>query len=177
MSRRFLLLALTVLLAVQACAFRDRRTVGAMLDDQNIEMKAGARIVGDADLGKTVHVNITSINGIVLLTGEAETADARNRILTHLRSINGVRRINNELQIAAPSAISDRSKDGLITTAVKSRFAVARGIDPARIKVVTEAGVVYLMGLVTQTEGELAGQQAATIDDVVRVVKVFEYID
>jgi len=172
-----LLLILIPLIGLQACVFHDRRTMGAILDDQNIEMKAGARIIGDKQLGKNEHVNVTSMNGIVLLTGETLTTEGRDRILDHVRTINGVRRINNELQITEPSAMSARSRDSLITTAVKSRLTVARGIDPARIKVVTEAGSVYLMGLVTQAEGDLAAEQAATIDGVVRVVKVFEYID
>lgn len=177
MRHRSFLFILIPLIALQACVFHDRRTVGSILDDQNIEMKAGARIISDAELKKTAHVNVTSINGIVLLTGEATTTEARDRILTHVRTINGVRRINNELQITEPSSMGARSRDSLITTAVKSRLTVARGVDPARIKVVTEAGAVYLMGLVTQAEGDLAAEQAATIDGVVRVVKVFEYID
>jgi len=172
-----LLLVLVALLALQACVVRDRRTLGAIIDDQTIEMKAGAAIVGDANLKKMTHVNVTSMNGIVLLTGEAASPEARDQILTRLRAINGVRRITNELRITEPSAIGARSRDTLITTAVKSRLAVTRGIDPARVKVVTEDSVVYLMGLVTQREGELAAEQAATIDGVARVVKIFEFVD
>jgi len=177
MTLRLLPLVLIPLVALQACVFQDRRTVGAMLDDQNIEMKAGARIISDSELKKTAHVNVTSMNGIVLLTGEAATIEARDRILTHVRTINGVRRINNELQITESSAMGNRSKDLLLTSAVKSRLLVTRGVRPSQIKVVTEAGSVYLMGLVTQAEGDLAAEQASTIEGVVRVVKVFEYID
>lgn len=177
MPHRTLLLILIPLIGLQACVFHDRRTMGAILDDQNIEMKAGARIIGDNQLGKNAHVNITSMNGIVLLTGETATTEARDRILDHVRTINGVRRINNELEITEPSTMSHRSKDTLITSAVNSRLLVTRGVRPSQIKVVTEAGSVYLMGLVTQSEGDLAAEQAATIDGVVRVVKVFEYID
>ena len=189
-SRWMPVFALPLFLLLQACvplvvggvatgagAAHDRRTLGAIIDDENIELKAAARIGLDAELKKLVHVNVTSMNGIVLLTGEAATSEARDQILTHVRSVNGVRRITNELRIIEPSSFGSRSKDSLITSAVKSRFLVTRNLDPTRIKVVTEAGVVYLMGLVTQAEGELAADRAATIEGVERIVKVFEYID
>lgn len=156
----------------------DRRTLGAQLDDQTIELKAGAAISGDSGLDrKQVHINATSMNGIVLLTGEAATPEARDAVLRHVRAINGVRRITNEIRIESPSSFGARSKDTLITSAVKSRLLVTKDIDATRFKVVTEAGTVYLMGLVTQAEGERGAGQAATIDGVTRVVKVFEYID
>jgi len=163
--------------AVGAAAAHDRRTFGAIVDDQNIELKAAANIGMDAELKKLVHVNVTSMNGIVLLTGEAATTEARDQVLTQVRAVNGVRRITNELRIAEPSSFGSRSKDSLITSAVKSRFLVSKDLDPSRVKVVTEASVVYLLGLVTQAEGDLAADHAATIDGVERVVKVFEYID
>ncbi len=155
----------------------DRRTLGAIIDDENIELKAAATIGLDATLKNLVHVNITSLNGIVLLTGEAATPEARDQVLTHVRAVNGVRRITNELREAPPSTLGRRSRDSLITSAVKSRFLVTRRLDPTRVKVITEAGVVYLMGLVTRAEGDLAAEQAATIEGVTGVVKVFEYID
>lgn len=158
-------------------AAHDRRTLGAIIDDENVELKAAAAIGLDSTINKLVHVNVTSMNGIVLLTGEAQTLEARDQVLTHLRAINGVRRVTNELRIATPSSLGSRSKDSLITSAVKSRFLVTRHLDPTRVKVITETGVVYLMGLVTHAEGELATENAATIDGVAGVVKVFEYID
>ena len=182
--------ALPLLLLLQACvpvviggaatgagAAHDRRTLGAIIDDENIELKAGASIGLDADLKNLVHVNVTSMNGIVLLTGEAATTEARDQVLTHVRAVNGVRRITNELRIAEPSSFGSRSKDSLITSAVKSRFLVTKSLDPTRVKVVTETSVVYLMGLVTHAEGDLAVDRAATIEGVERIVKVFEYID
>lgn len=182
--------ALPLLLLLQACvpvvlggaavgagAAHDRRTLGAIIDDENIELKAAAKIGLDAEFKKQVHVNVTSMNGIVLLTGEAATTEARDQILTHVRAVNGVRRITNELRITDPSPFGSRSKDSLITSAVKSRFLVTKHLDPTRVKVVTEANVVYLLGLVTQAEGELAADRAATIEGVERIVKVFEYIN
>ena len=163
--------------AAGAGAAHDRRTFGSMIDDENIELKTAAKIGLDASIKNLVHVNVTSMNGIVLLTGEAATPEARDQILTHVRSVNGVRRVTNELRIAEPSSFGSRSRDALITSAVKSRFLVTKNLDPTRVKVVTEANVVYLLGLVTQAEGELAADRATTIEGVERIVKVFEYID
>lgn len=164
--------------ATSVGAAHDRRTLGAQLDDQTVELKVSAAIVGDKELSrKTVNVNVTSFNGLVLLTGETETTETRDAVLRHVRAINGVRRITNELRIEPPSSFGARSKDSLITSAVKSRLLVTKNINPTRFKVTTEAEVVYLMGLVTNAEGELGAEQAATIDGVTRVVKVFEYID
>ena len=163
--------------AVGAGAAHDRRTLGAIIDDENIELKAAAKIGLDADLKKLVHVNVTSMNGIVLLTGEAATTETRDQILTHVRAVNGVRRITNELRIAEPSPFGSRSKDSLITSAVKSRFLVTKHLDPTRVKVVTETSVVYLMGMVTHADGDLAAERAATIEGVALIVKVFEFID
>jgi osmotically-inducible protein OsmY len=98
-------------------------------------------------------------------------------VLSLVREVNGVRRITNEMQIAEPRRMGGRSLDGLITSAVKSRLLVSKDIDATRIKVVTDNQAVYLMGLVTRDEGDIAAGYAATIDGVTRVVKVFEYID
>jgi len=117
------------------------------------------------------------MNGIVLLTGEAATPEARDQVLTQVRSIDGVRRITNEMRISAPSGYGSRSLDALITSAVKSRMLVSPDFDPTRIKVVTENSVVYLMGLVTRAEGNQAVTLTTRIDGVTGVVKVFEYID
>lgn len=158
-------------------AAHDRRTFGAIIDDQTIELKSAAAIDADDDIKKIVHINVTSMNGIVLLTGEAQTIEARDAVLTHVRAINGVRRITNEIRITDPSPFSARSEDGLITSAVKARFLVTKDLDPTRVKVVTENRAVYLMGLVTHAEGDLAADLATNIDGVERVVKIFEYID
>lgn len=160
-----------------AAVAHDRRTFGAIIDDQTVELKAGAAIASDTSLKNLVHINVTSMNGVVLLTGEATTPEARDQVLALVREVNGVRRIINELRITEPSSFGARSQDSLITTAVKSRLTVTKSLDPTRFKVVTEANVVYLMGIVTQAEGEMAAERATTIDGVARVVKVFEYLN
>jgi osmotically-inducible protein OsmY len=190
MHPRWLAVLAVSFLALQGCvpavvvgttagvaAAHDRRTLGSMIDDQNIELKAGVSIGMDDAIKNLVHINVTSMNGIVLLTGEAATIEARDAVLTHIREINGIRRITNEIRITEPSPLGARSEDGLITSAVKARFLVTKGLDPTRVKVITENKAVYLMGLVTRAEGDLAGELAAGIDGVQRVVKIFEYID
>ncbi len=181
---------ITTLLLLQGCApavvvggaatvavVHDRRTFGSIIDDQAIELKAGSAIAGDPELRGQTRINVTSMNGIVLLSGEATTIEARDRVLSLVREINGVRRITNEMQIADPSGMGSRSLDSLITSAVKSRLLVSKNTDSTRIKVVTDNQVVYLMGLVTREEGDMAADRATTIDGVTRVVKVFEYLD
>lgn len=163
--------------AATAAMVHDRRTFGSIIDDQAIELKAGSAIAGDPELKDQTRINVTSMNGIVLLSGEATTIEARDRVLSLVREVNGVRRITNEMQIAEPSRMGSRSLDSLITSAVKSRLLVSKNIDPTRVKVVTDNQVVYLMGLVTREEGDMAADRATTIDGVTRVVKVFEYLD
>jgi len=188
--RRVLATGLPLLLLLQGCApvavvgvaagasaVHDRRTFGALIDDQNIELKAAANINNDPTIKDQVHINVVSMNGIVLLTGEAATLEARDQVLTLVRSVQGVRRITNEMRITAPSSFGSRSLDALITSAIKSRMLVSPDFDPTRIKVVTENSVVYLMGLVTHAEGDQAVALTTHIDGVTGVVKVFEYID
>jgi osmotically-inducible protein OsmY len=163
--------------ATGAAVAHDRRTFGSMIDDQTIEMKAGSAIVGNTTLRDQTHVNVTSMNGIVLLSGEASTLEDRDQVLRLVRDVSGVRRISNELRIATPSPFGSRAKDSLITSAIKSRLLVSPDVDPTRVKVITENGTVYLMGIVTRDEGERAAGYAAGIDGVERVVKIYEYLD
>lgn len=153
----------------------DRRSAGAQLDDESIELKI-ANNVG-AGFGNQVHINVTSYNGIVLLTGEVPTQDTLNSIVEIARKTPKVRTVHNELLVGPVSSIGSRSNDSYITAKVKSRFVEANKFAATHVKVVTERQVVYLMGLVTHAEGEAAGQIASSTSGVTRVVKVFEYID
>lgn len=160
-----------------AVAAHDRRTVGAFIDDQAIEIKVRNAIHADEMLRKQTHVNITSMNGIVLLSGEAPTAEARDQVLSRARTVAGIRQIANEIQIAPPSTFASRSHDAWLTTKVKTNLVRADDIDSTRVKVVTENDVVYLLGLVTRREADTATEAARTVSGVARVVKLFEYID
>ena len=150
----------------------DPRSSGAQLDDQTIEFKvSGAATEKYPDM----HLNVTSYNGIVLLTGEAPTAAARDSIEEIARKTDRVRSVQNEMVVGPSTDLSARSNDSFITSKVKARLVEANKVPANLIKVVTERGVVYLRGLVTRQEGEIAASIAATTDGVVRVVKVFEY--
>lgn len=160
-----------------ATAANDRRSVGAIVDDAAIELKIGALIKADKSLVDTTHISITSVNGVVLLTGEAETAALRDKVVADARNVASVRMVVDEIRIARPTPIGNRTRDTWITTKVKSKLINTRGLDSSQIKVVTEARSVYLLGLVTQEQGHLAAEVARRIGGVARVVKLFEYID
>jgi len=161
--------------ATGAAVVNDPRTTGTVVEDQAIETKAGNAIRGDAELAQQTHVNIASYNQIVLLTGESPTEDMRNRVFNLVKGIEKVRTVHNEIVIAAPSPLTARTNDTLITTGVKTKLFATKDLNAPRIKVVTEAGVVYLLGLVTQSEGTRAAEVASTTAGVQKVVKLFEY--
>jgi osmotically-inducible protein OsmY len=157
-------------------AANDRRSVGAQTEDQEIELRSDSRI-GER-FGDKVHVNITSYNRNVLLTGEAPDAATREQIEKLVREITNVRGVVNEIQIAALTPFSSRGNDSYITSKVKARFVDNSGaFSVNHVKVVTEAGVVYLLGLVTRKEADAAVEIARTTGDVRKVVRVFEYIE
>jgi osmotically-inducible protein OsmY len=153
----------------------DRRSAGAQVDDGSIELKIANNI--GAGFGDRVHVNVTSYNGIVLLTGEVPTQDTMNSIVEIARTTPKVRTVDNELLIGPASNLQSRTDDSYITAKVKSRFVEANKFSANHVKVVTERQVVYLMGLVTHAEADAATQIAATTSGVTRVVKLFQYID
>ena len=152
----------------------DRRSVGAQADDEAIELKISNAI--NTQYGESVHAISTSYNGIVLLSGEVPTAEIFTSIGNLAKSTAKVRSVHNELAVGPNADLSVRSNDTFITSKVKSRFVEAsKTFSPTHVKVVTERGVVYLMGLVRREEGDAAGQIAATTSGVGRVVKLFEY--
>lgn len=166
--------------AAGAGAVHDRRTMGAMIEDQSIEMKAASKISADEELNERTHTNITSYNSIVLITGEAPTQSMRSRLEQLVREVPKVRRVHNEVTIASPSAFGSRSSDTWITTKVKTSLFNVKGIDhfdPTRVKVVTENGVVFLMGLLTREEESAVVATASRVGGVQKIIKVFEYTD
>jgi len=158
-----------------ALVVADRRSVGAQTDDEAIELKMAHNI--GAGYGDRVHVNVTSYNGIVLLTGEVPTPELKRSIEDIAKSTAKVRTVHDELAVGPVSSIGSRTNDSYITSKVKARFVKANKFAPNHVKVVTERQVVYLMGLVRHAEADAAAQIAATTSGVVRVVKLFEYID
>ena len=178
--------ALAALLLLQGCVemmvvgtgvavatVEDRRTTGVQLEDRGIELRAANRI--DDRFGERVHVNVTSFNRYVLLTGEVEDEATRTEIETLTRGVPNVLGVSNDLQIAGKSSTTSRSNDTLITSKVKTRFADANRFNVFHVKVVTEAAVVYLLGIVTEQEAADAVEIARTTAGVRKVVKMFEY--
>jgi osmotically-inducible protein OsmY len=152
----------------------DRRTTGTYIEDEGIELKS-LGVLRDVN-SRGGHVNTTSFNRRVLLTGEVPTEALRKQAEDSIRAMTNVREVTNELQIAGASSLASRGNDAIVTSNVKFRMLNNPRFTPNHIKVLTEAGTVYLMGLVTQDEGEAAVEIARTTSGVSRVVKVFEYL-
>jgi osmotically-inducible protein OsmY len=159
--------------AAAISAIEDRRTAGTILDDDGIESHV-RRAVRER-YGENTHVNVTSFNRSVLLTGEIPEQARREELEKIVLAIANVRGVTNELQVAAISSLGSRANDSLITTKVKGRLLDANKVNPIHVKVVTEAGVVYLMGVVTEQEGADAVDIARNTGGVIKVVKIFEY--
>ena len=162
--------------AATAAVATDRRTTGAQLDDELIEDKTTAELL-ERYKGREVHLNVTSFNGIVLLTGEAPTEDVKLEIESVARRMPKVRSVQNEMVVGPATDLGSRSNDTFITSKVKARFIEANKFQINFVKVVTERAVVYLMGVVRPEEGNAAAEIARTTSGVQRVVKVFEYLN
>jgi osmotically-inducible protein OsmY len=161
-------------LVMGTLAASDRRTFGAQTEDKAIVVKGESRIPGV--VGDGGHVNVTSFNRKVLLTGEVKDEAMKAAAEREAAAIEGVQGVVNELEIVGTSSFTSRSNDTLITGKVKAAFIDSKELYANAIKVVTERGNVYLMGRVTSREGVLAADAASNISGVSRVVKVFEYI-
>ncbi|MEM7465713.1 MAG: BON domain-containing protein [Pseudomonadota bacterium] len=157
-----------------ATVANDTRTTGSVIEDQAIELKAYDLIWADPELKDQSHISTTSYNQIVLLTGQAPTEELRNRAEQKINGIEKVRFVHNEIAIAAPSSFTARSSDSLLTAKVKTKLIALKEIDGTKIKVVTENGVVYLMGLITGAGADNAATAASTVSGVQKVVKLFE---
>lgn len=160
--------------AVGVLAATDRRSVGTQTEDETIEWKAGNRI-GERFKGR-VHVNVTSYNRRVLITGEVPDEQVKQEIEDIAAKVENVQGVWNELHVGPISAFSARSNDTFITSKVKTRFVDNNQFAPNHVKVVTEAGTVFLLGLVNEREAKSAIQVARTTDGVRKVVNVMEVL-
>lgn len=158
----------------------DRRTPGAFIDDERIEWSIRNAIRQDEELSSQSNVSVVSYDGVVLLSGETPSETLRSRAAEHARQVEKVRRVHNELAIAAPSSMMTRSSDTAITTRVKTRILGIRdleGFDGTKVKVVTENGTVFLMGKVYRREADAVTDTARQVGGVQRIVRLFEYLD
>jgi osmotically-inducible protein OsmY len=157
-----------------ALSVADRRSFGAQTDDAAIEVKAGQRM--PADIQKCCHLNFTSFNRRVLITGEVTNDDIKKRVGAAVLNIENVEAIWNEAAIGGNSTLLSRSNDSFITSKVKGRFIDSKKFSANHVKVVTEAGVVYLLGIVSRAEADAAIQVARTTDGVKKVVSVLQIV-
>jgi osmotically-inducible protein OsmY len=184
--RYFALLALIPALALPGCAavvgvgsvaavgsLEDRRTTGTQLDDSSIESRAVARIA--ERIGERGYINVTSYNRAVLLTGEAWDEATRAEAEKLAAEVPNVRSVTNEIRVSGIASATSRANDATITARIKGGFVNTKGLNALHVKVVTEAGVVYLLGLVTEAEAEKATDIARTTGGVRKVIRVFEY--
>jgi osmotically-inducible protein OsmY len=182
-----LLLAITICSALTGCVAvvaggaaaggamaADRRSSGTYVDDEGIEWKALTEI--NNALGDKIHVNVTSYNRNVLLTGEAFDEAAKIKAESIAKDVQNVRNVTNELAVAPATSLTSRSNDSYLTSLVKAEMVKENRFPANYVKVVTENSVVYLMGMVTRKEAEDAVEIARSTDGVRKVVKVFEYV-
>ena len=151
----------------------DRRTSGTQIEDEGIELRASNRI-GER-WGDKVHFNVTSYNRAVLLTGEVPNESIKAEVEKLVTAISNVRGITNDIQVAGGTSLSARANDSFLTSKVKARFVDGNLFNPFHVKVVTESGTVYLVGIVTEAEARSATEIARTTGGVKKVVRLFEY--
>jgi osmotically-inducible protein OsmY len=194
MKKIFLLLMLLNYLLIAACSavapapekiteqslLQDRRTREAILIDKDIEIEAYSELNSEDDLLNQCHFTITAYNGAVLITGEAPNEELRKKIVSIVQVAPNVKLIHDNLMIATPSDSNSRANDELITDTVKTALNQIRTIpdfDPAMVKVITENGIVYLMGLVHRDEGTVVINVTRLQPGIKQIITVFEYVD
>ena len=188
---RLSLLALTLCLGLSGCSSvinasrekpieddRGTRTFGSKIDDSLIETKVAVNVAkASPDLDQNSHIVVSSFNGIVLLAGQTPRADLKQMAEQAAAAVQKVKKVNNEIQVMGPSSLLARNNDAWLTTKIKSQMLTDSSIPGTRIKVITENGIVYLLGLVTQQEATQATNLVQGVSGVQKIVKLFEYID
>jgi osmotically-inducible protein OsmY len=179
--------AISLTLLLQACAAAvvaggasavtsasDRRTLGSQIDDSSIVVKAERALETNKTLDEKAHINVNSYNGILLLTGQAPSQDMVDTAAQLVQGIQGIKDVQNQIRVGNPISFTTRSRDSWITTRVKSLLVADKEISALNIKVITESGEVFLMGLVSSTEADKAVEIARHVNGVSRVIKAFE---
>lgn len=155
---------------------KDRRTVDSLVDDQSIEMKLQKEYSNRTDISRISHVSFFSVNGVVLMVGQTPHQKYSSDLKATAERIEGVRKVYNEIKIGEPTGYDVRTNDTWITSKVRTMLVAEKNFDSSHIKVVTENSQVYLMGMVTKEEGELAVEIARNVSGVTKVIRAFEYV-
>jgi len=163
--------------ATSAIITQDRRSAGTIMDDQSSELKITNAIHADTKLIKNSRIKVTVFNGVALLLGQVPSEQHRKRAAAHARQNMKVKQVNNEIKITEPIGLKVQNNDIAITFRVKSSLLGTKGVSSGHFKVVSERGIVYLMGLVTREEGDTAAKITQRVKGVQGIVKVFEYIE
>lgn len=180
--RASLVLALVLTtLVMQGCATLTgtdpgARTAGTIIDDQMIETLAKRRIFAEPGF-ETAHIAVVSLNGHILLVGQVASENLKRQAQRTVERLANVESVHNELTVGGSTSMVARTNDAWLTTKVKTKLITHDGVDGDRIKVVTEDGVVYLMGRVPRREAELAVQATGGVFGVQKIVKVFQYLE
>jgi osmotically-inducible protein OsmY len=157
---------------------RGTRTMGSTIDDSLIETKVSVNVAkADIGLDRDSHIVVVSYNGIVLLAGQTPNANLKAKAEQAARATQRVKKVNNELQVLAPSSLLARNNDTWLTTKIKSQMLADAAVPGSRIKIVTENGIVYMLGLVTRQEANITTSLVQGVDGVQKIVKLFEYIN
>jgi len=189
--KRLGLMALTLCLSLSGCSSvinasreapidddRGTRTLGSKIDDSLIETKVAVNVAkASPDLDQNSHIVVSSFNGVVLLAGQTPRADLKSLAEQTAGQVQKVKKVHNELQVLQPSSLLARNNDAWLTTKIKTQMLTDSSIPGSRIKVITENGIVYMLGLLTQAEANRATNLVQGVSGVQKIVKLFEYID
>ncbi len=159
-----------------ASAANDNRSIGAQIDDSSIEVKAGLALAAAKGVSDNSHLSIVSVNGNLLVVGQAPNDFLRDEAVKVLNQVEGVKRVHNQITVGSNTSILTQTNDGWITSKVKFKLLSEKSIKSNNIKVVTENGEVFLMGLVSRAQADTAAKVASEISGVVKVVKMFEVL-
>ena len=189
--KRLGLMALTLCLSLSGCSSvinasreapidddRGTRTLGSKIDDSLIETKVAVNVAkASPDLDQNSHIVVSSFNGVVLLAGQTPRADLKSLAEQTAGQVQKIKKVHNELQVLQPSSLLARNNDAWLTTKIKTQMLTDSSIPGSRIKVITENGIVYMLGLLTQAEANRATNLVQGVSGVQKIVKLFEYID
>lgn len=155
----------------------DNRTVGTQLNDQQIELEAHSKLSKQASLDKNTNIQVISVNNVALVVGQAPTEHLRDEVIKVINNVQGIQKLQNQIRIGNIISITTKSNDLWLTSKVKTALFGSDHLEATNIKVVTENGEVFLMGLVTEAQANAAVNVARNISGVNRVFKMFEYLE
>jgi osmotically-inducible protein OsmY len=185
------LLVMALAMSLQSCIFvvgaaaggaavsavYDHRKLGQIQQDNRLNNKIIDKINTIPDLHDRAHISVTTFNGVVLLSGEALTPELKQQVESAAHEVDGISKIYNEIEIKGPSSSLTKASDSWITAKIKTHMLATKGLESGSIKVVTENGTVYLMGVVNRDQADNTVDIARQVAGVQRVIKIFQYTD